>query len=92
MLFWGYIIFSLLTFAMLTMEIIVISKKIINQYKEQIDKDGDTFTIFYAFFKLFLMSFIPFVNVLLFVAILFCGNQIEKELIDSVKDTLNLKD
>ena len=94
LLFYSYIIFSLLTFILLAMEVIIVSKQIINRYKDKIksEKEGGNLTLLFAFFKLFLISFIPFLNVLLFLSILFCGDQITNELIDHVTYELNLED
>ena len=83
-----YIGFSLLTFVLMWLQTIILTRKL--EKKHQIVKVRKTnhLAVFFEFFKFFIMSFIPILNLILFCSVLFLGNRIETELTMQVEDRL----
>lgn len=93
-LLWTYVGFSLLTFVLLMLEVVILGKKALQKYSDRVDetkKKKYSLESFFANFKLLIVSFVPVLNLILFFAVLLGGDKLEKEIMDKVDEELEYK-
>lgn len=94
-LLWIYVGFSLLTFVLLMLEIVVVGKKALQKYSDRVDetkKKKYSLDAFFENLKLLIVSFIPVINCVLFFTVLLGGDKLEKEIMDKVDAELEEKE
>lgn len=83
-----YIGFSLLTFALVWGQTIILERRLRKKHNLNKKVEADNLAFWFAGFKMFLMSFAPILNLILFCSVLFLSNRIEKEVTKQVEDRL----
>ena len=82
MIFKIYIIVSIITFVLFASQIISIIDNLLSKYDKciTINEHINVAGIVMQAIKIFILSFLPFVNLLLCILLLFCGNKINSRI------------
>ena len=83
-----YIGFSLLTFVLMWLQTITLSRKIVEKHGLTKTRKADHVAMFLEMLKIFIMSFVPILNLILFCSVVFLGNRIEKEVTKQVEEKI----
>lgn len=84
-----YIAFSLLTFVLILMQSYMVVKKIKREHPDDVDKlkkkskKGFLETIF-SYIKIFIICFVPIMNIFVFCAILFKEKEVEEKVLNDL--------
>lgn len=83
-----YIGFSLLTFVLMWTQTITLARKIVEKHALTKTRNTDHVAMFLEMFKIFIMSFVPILNLIFFCSIVFLGNRLEKEVTKQVEEKM----
>lgn len=89
-----YIGFSLLTFVLMLLQMTTLIHKLENKYKDKLpkNKNPNQIPFFFEVLKIFVMCFIPILNIIFFCSVLFLGNRIDTQVTKQVENEMKLKD
>lgn len=87
---WIYIGFSLLTFILVLLQVLILTNKLFKKYKDKIDNnhEKDYLSLIFETLKILIISFIPIINIAMFYVVVFYGNKLEGMMVGKIEEQL----